>query len=424
MYRIEAQLKPEAFYVLAHREIYQTALKLHHRGEPTDLMAISSYLSDRDRLDRVGGTTKLAQLLNRTVSAVNIDRYANLIVDKYLRRKVIEAGNKIVDLGYDSTIELERVLNDSQRAIFSVSQQKLKSDTEDNSEIAMSAFNLLEADNPIYPTGIEELDALMIGFEPGTLTILAGRPSMGKSAIALFMALQELIIHKLPVIIFSLEMYKYQLEYRLWSLMSRMDCYQELNLTPISVERLRGYRAKLSSLSVAEMDSIAKIVKIAMELPLYMNENRGINVTGIASECRRVKAREGRLGLVIVDYLQMMATDSGGNRSYDLGDVARELYKLAGELDVPILALSQVSRGVESRQNKRPLMSDLSQSGILEMVADNIIFAYRDEYYDRKTSQPGILELILAKARHGKTGTAEVLFDDSSGIIRFLKEFV
>lgn len=126
----------------------------------------------------------------------------------------------------------------------------------------------------------------------------------------------------------------------------------------------------------------------------------------------------------MVDYLQMMATDSGGNRSYDLGDVARELYKLAGDLNVTVLALSQVSRGVESRQNKRPLMSDLSQSGILEMVADNIIFAYRDEYYDRNTSQPGILELILAKARHGKTGTAEVLFDDSSGIIRSLKEFV
>jgi len=172
-----------------------------------------------------------------------------------------------------------------------------------------------------------------------------------------------------------------------------------------------------------------------------MNDNRGINVAGIASEARQVKAREGKLGLVIVDYLQMMASDNGGNRSYELGDVGRGLYQLAGELEVPVLALSQVNRGVEGRQNKRPMMSDLSQSGILEMVADNIIFAYRDEYYDPSTSassgrrtgrmhsplrtaQPGILELILAKARHGDTGTAEVLFDKSCGMIHSLKKFV
>ena len=367
--------------------------------------------------------TKLAQLLNRTVSAVNIDRYVGLIMDKYLRRKTIEAGNNIVNLGYDASIELEKVLDESQREIFTVSQQRIKSDTDNNSEIAMSAFNHLEENNPIYPTGIKELDYLMMGFEPGTLTILAGRPSMGKSAISLFMALQGMIQHQLPIIIFSLEMYKYQIEYRLWSLMSRMDCYQHLGLTPIRVERIRQHRAKLSALNEEEMNSIAKIVRVAVDLPLYMNENRGINVAGIASECRQVKAREGRLGLVIVDYLQMMAADTGGNRSYELGDVGRGLYQLAGDLDVPVLALSQVNRGVESRQNKRPMISDLSQSGILEMVADNIIFAYRDEYYNPDSSQAGVLELILAKARHGDTGTAGVLVEKSSGLIRSLKEF-
>ena len=421
--RIEAELNPQAFYVLAHQEIYQVALKLYHQGNPTDLMAVSSYLGDRGRLDKVGGMTKLAQLLNRTVSAVNIDRYVGLIMDKYLRRKTIEAGNNIVNLGYDASIELEKVLDESQREIFTVSQQRIKSDTDNNSEIAMSAFNQLEENNPIYPTGIRELDDLMMGFEPGTLTILAGRPSMGKSAISLFMALQGMIQHELPIIIFSLEMYKYQIEYRLWSLMSRINCYQHLGLTPIRVERIRQHRAKLSALNEEEMNSIAKIVQVAVDLPLYMNENRGINVAGIASECRQVKAREGRLGLVIVDYLQMMAADTGGNRSYELGDVGRGLYQLAGDLDVPVLALSQVNRGVESRQNKRPMISDLSQSGILEMVADNIIFAYRDEYYNRDSSQAGVLELILAKARHGDTGTAEVLFDKSSGLIRSLKEF-
>ena len=421
--RIEAELHPQAFYVLAHQEIYQVALKLYHQGKPTDLLAVSGYLEVRGRLDRVGGMAKLSQLLNRTVSAVNIERYVDLVMDKYVRRKTIEAGNKIVNLGYDASIELEQVLDQSQREIFSVSQQKIKSDTDPNSEIVMSAFNQLEENHPIYPTGIQELDTLMMGFEPGTLTILAGRPSMGKSAISLYLALEQMIQHELPVIIFSLEMSKYQLEYRLWSLMSRLNCYQHLGLTPISVEGIRSHRAKLAGLNQEEMNSIAKIIGVAVELPLYMNENRGINVAGIASECRQIKAREGKLGLVIVDYLQMMASDTGGNRSYELGDVGRGLYQLAGDLDVPILALSQVNRGVESRHSKRPMMSDLSQSGILEMVADNIIFAYRDEYYNPGTSQAGILELILAKARHGDTGTAEVLFDKSSGLIRSLKDF-
>ena len=421
---VESSLLPNAFYVSAHQEIYQTALKLYHQSNPTDFMAISTYLADRDRLDKVGGTAKLAQLLNRTVSAVNIDRYVNLVMDKFHRRRVIEVGHKIVDFGYDSTLELKKLLNDSEQEIFSVTQQRIRSGTDHNSEIAMSAFNQLESENPIYPTGIEELDKLIIGFEPGTLTLLAARASMGKSAISLYLALQQMIQHQLPVIIFSLEMTKHQMEYRLWSLMSRMDCYQHLDLTPINGHRLRQHRAGLSSLTEKEMESIAKIVEVAVDLPLYMNDNRGINVAGIASEARQVKAREGKLGLVIVDYLQMMAFDNGGNRSYELGDVGRGLYQLAGELEVPVLALSQVSRGVEGRQNKRPMMSDLSQSGILEMVADNIIFAYRDEYYDANTSQPGVLELILAKARHGDTGTAEVLFDKSCGMIHSLKEFV
>ena len=172
------------------------------------------------------------------------------------------------------------------------------------------------------------------------------------------------------------------------------------------------------------MEAIAQILGICAELPIFINENRGITVASIASECRRIKARVGNLGLVVVDYLQMMAGEkASGNRSYDLGDVARSLYQLAGEINAPILALSQVSRGVETRQDKRPMMSDLSQSGILEMVADNIIFAYRDEYYNRDTIHQNILELILAKARHGDTGKIELLFDKSCGMIENLRMF-
>ncbi len=422
--RIEAELKIEAFFLQAHQEIYRAALALFRQGKPTDLMAVSNYLSARELLDRVGGTAKLAQLLNRTVSAVNIDRYTNLVMDKYLRRQLIASGHEIVKLGYDLVLELESVLNDSQKKLFQVCQQKMKGETNSTAEISIACFNDLETQHPLYETGLYDLDNLMVGFEPGTLTILAGRPSMGKSAIANFLTLQMATKHQLPAIYFSLEMTQKQLQYRLWSLISEFHCYRHLKLTKIQGDRIRKQRAGRIQLNQQEMDSIVKIMGICAELPIFINENRSITVAGIASECRRIKARVGNLGLIVVDYLQMMAGETAsGNRSYDLGDVARALYQLAGEINAPILALSQVSRGVESRQDKRPLMSDLSQSGILEMVADNIIFAYRDEYYNRDTINQNTLELILAKARHGDTGKVELLFDKSCGMIESLQAF-
>lgn len=231
-----------------------------------------------------------------------------------------------------------------------------------------------------------------------------------------------ILLHKLPVVIFSLEMTKKQLEYRLWSVISVTNEYRDLGLIPLKSDRIRRHRSGSELLVDYEFESIAKITNIAAELPMYINDSRRITVSGIASECRQIKAKVGHLGLVVVDYLQMMAEDSQGNRSYELGDVARGLYIMAGDLDVPVLALSQISRAVEGRQIKRPTMSDLSQSGILEMVADNIILAYRDEYYNPDTVDLGILELIMAKSRHGETGTAKMLFEKSYGVIRNLSQ--
>lgn len=420
--RVSDRLVEEAFYISAHKEIYQAALRLHSGGKPIDLLSITSWLTDHKKLDKVGGKSKLAQLVDRTVSAVNIDALAALVMDKYLRRLLLLAGHEIAQLSCDTSTELEAVIDRIEQKIFRLSNQKFCSNTEHNSTITIAAYQELESTSPIYPTGLDELDKLMVGFEPGTLTIVAGRPSMGKSFIAAFLALQMILLHSLPVTIFSLEMTKKQLEYRLWSLISVVAAYKHLGLTPIRCDRIRRHRAGLQPIEDWEFNTIAKIVSIAGDLPLYMNDSRGITVSGIASECRQVKAKEGSLGLVVVDYLQMMAEDSGGNRSYELGDVARGLYKMAGDLGVPVLALSQISRAVEGRQNKRPMMSDLSQSGILEMVADNIILAYRDEYYHPDTEEQGILELIMAKSRHGDTGTATVFFDKSYGILRNLEQ--
>jgi replicative DNA helicase len=422
--RVEADLRIEAFFLQSHQEIYRAALTLYRQSKPTDLMAVATYLNDHCLLDKVGGTARLGQLLNRTVSAVNIDRYTKIINEKYVRRQLIISGNEIVKLGYDNLSELEDVLNDSQQKLFQIGDRKMNQETDSTADISIACFNELESNNPIYETGLYDVDDLMVGFEPGTMTILAGRPSMGKSAIANFFTLQMAAKHKLPAVYFSLEMTKKQLQYRLWSLISQSRLFYERELYPIKGDRLRKQRAGKITLTRQEMDSIATIIAICAELPIFINDNRGITVAGIASECRRIKAREGNLGLVVVDYLQMMAGENAnGNRSYDLGDVARSLYKLAGEIDAPILALSQVSRGVEARQDKRPMMSDLSQSGILEMVADNIIFAYRDEYYYPDTVNQNILELILAKARHGDTGKIELLFDKSCGMIDSLRVY-
>ncbi|MFB2767905.1 replicative DNA helicase [Pelatocladus sp. BLCC-F211] len=421
MSRISDRLIPEAFYIDSHKDIYQAAQRLHWSGKPTDLLSVTNWLANYDLLTRIGGRNKLASLVDRTVSAINIDALAELVMDKYTRRQLIKAGNEIVQLGYEAETELPIILDQSEQKVFRLSQQQFSTNTEHNSTITAAAYSDLEQINPIYPTGIHQLDELIVGFEGGTLTLVAGRPSMGKSAIAMCLAQRIMLLHNLPVVFFSLEMTKKQLEYRLWSLISVTNEYRHLDITPLRGDRIRRHRAGLAPLMDWEFASIAKIVGIASELPLYINDSRGITVSGIASECRQIKAREGKLGLVVVDYLQMMAEDSGGNRSYELGDVARGLYKMAGELDVPVLALSQISRAVEGRQIKRPMMSDLSQSGILEMVADNIILAYRDEYYNPDTTEQGILELIVAKARHGDTGTAAVLFDKSYGIIKNLE---
>jgi replicative DNA helicase len=417
--RVSDILFPEVFFVSTHQDIYRAAESLYANSQPTDIMTVTVWLQDQGLLEKIGGTAKLAQLVDRTVSAVNIDRYAELVRDKYLRRQLISAGHKIVGIGYDTTEALDTCLNRSEQTVFALSQQKFHSQTVRNSEIAAVAYDQLDTEYPIYSTGLYDLDQLIEGFEPGTLTIVAGRPSMGKSQIALFLTLQMLIRHNLPVGFFSLEMTKEQLEYRLWSLISVHEHFQSLGLVPLKSDRLRQHRSRRHTLGQSEIGNIAKIVGIVSEFPLYINDDRSISITGIASESRQIKAKEGKLGLVVVDYLQMMAgEEGGGNRSYELGHVARGLYKLAGDLDVPVLALSQINRTVESRQNKRPMMSDLSQSGILEMVADNVLLAYRDEYYDPASTQAGVLELILGKARFGQTGTAKVLFDQSYGILK------
>lgn len=415
--RIIHIIHPNAFYVQAHRNIYQAAISLNKKGQPTDLMTVTTWLADHNMLEKIGGTATIVRLASRTVSAVNIDRYAELVMDKYQRRKLISTGHEVIELGHDTATELDEVLDRSQKKVFEVTHGT-NQNIEHNADISARAYDSLCDGSPIYRTGIENLDNLIVGFEAGMMTIAAGRPSMGKSQFGLYCALQTIVLHQLPVLIFSLEMTKEQLEYRLWSLMSCHPHYQTAEIGPINSDRIRKHRSKQLLLNERELNNIANVAMTASNLPLYINDDRSIKPKDIAASIRTCATKEKKkIGLVVIDYLQMMASVTGANRSYELGEVARELYKIAGDLEIPILALSQINREVETKNCKRPSIANLSQSGILEMVADNIILLYRDEYYNPNSPDEGILELIVAKSRHGQTGTAKVNFDRRYGII-------
>jgi replicative DNA helicase len=414
-------LTPKEFYLLANQIIYRACVELSAKGSPTDLIAVSSYLNDRDLLEKVGGMPYLSRLLNCTVSAANLDRYCKLVRNKYISRDLIRSGHEIVELGYDQTVELEEAIAQSQRKLTDIAKQSLSSGMESNESISWESYDDLDNVNPIYLSGFSGLDKKLIGFEPGTLTLLAGRPSMGKSAIALNLAFKHLITYQdSAVAFFSLEMTKKQLEYRLWSLISTQSFYKHQGIRPLTGDRIRKKRTGLQPFTAQESENVASIAEIASKLKLFINEDRRSTVASIGANLRQLKNQQEKLGLVIVDYLQMMADDSSDNRSYELGAIGRGLYQLSSELDVPIIALSQVNRNVEQKQDKRPGMSDLSQSGVLEMVADNIIFCYRDEYYNDQTHEENILELILRKARHGETGIAKFFFDKVHGKIEDL----
>ena len=353
--RIAELLRPEFFAITAHQVIYRSALGLFLQGQPTDLMTVTTALTDRNQLEQVGGLTKLAQLVDRTVSAVNIDQYAVLVEDKYQRRKLIEAGNNIVQLGYETAVPLETVLDRAEQEIFSITQERPQQDLVSIGETLNQTFQDLENRNegltlPGIPCGFYDLDAMTGGFQRSDLIIVAARPAMGKTAfctnIAHHIAAGQ---QKLPVAVFSLEMSKEQLVQRILS----------------SEAKIESNRLRSGRISQNEWEPISTAIGNLSELPLFIDDTPNITVTEIRSKVRRLQAEQGgTLGLVLLDYLQLMEGTSD-NRVQELSRITRSLKGLARELNVPIIALSQLSRGVEARTNKRPMMSDLRESGCL-----------------------------------------------------------
>jgi replicative DNA helicase len=400
MERIVDLLSPEVFYVSAHQEIYRAALTLFRSSMPTDFMMVISYLTDHQKLEQVGGTGKLVQLLDRTVSAVNIDRYAALVVDKYRRRQLIQEANSIAAIAYDNTLDFKEIIDQAEQQIFTLAQPNSAQEVEPVADILIRNFNEIEryATGVVQPglnTGLTEIDDLTGGLQRQELIIIGGRPSTGKTSFATNLAYNIALLHNLPVIIFSLEMSSEQLTYRLLSPLARIE-----------YERLKAGR-----ISLGELEPLFIAISKLSELPIFIDNSSDPSPLEIRAKVRRIAAKHGQLGLVLIDYLQLMGRSENANRVQELDRITRDLKQLAKDFDVPVICLSQLHRGVETRQDKRPMMSDLRDSGGIEQAADLIALLYREDYYQSDSPERGIVEVNFAKHRNGRTGVVKLLFE-------------
>lgn len=398
--RVAETLQPESFSLRQHQTIFKAGLALYSQGKPTDLMTVSSWLADQKLLEQAGGQLKLVQLIGGTVSATNIDQYGLLISDKQVRRDLIKSAYKIIELAEDTKQDLETILQKSEEQIASISQARSEQDLVPIGETLIDTFQEIEdrstgAIPPGIPCGFYDLDAMTGGFQRSDLIIVAGRPSMGKSSLAVNFG-YAIAKKRLPIAIFSLEMSKGQLAQRMLS----------------SEAKIETNRIRSGQIRESEWEPLTEAISNLAELPIYIDDSSNPSVGEIKKKAKKVQIENGgKLGLILIDYLQLMEGGSD-NRVQELSRITRGLKGLAKELDVPVIALSQLSRSVEQRTNKRPILSDLRESGSVEQDADLVMMIYRDDYYNPDTSDRGIAEIILAKHRNGPTGTVKLLFDN------------
>lgn len=406
--RIVEYIKPESFYKPAHRLIYETMLELFKKNEPIDIVTVSESLRNEEKLEDAGGRAYINDLALSVVTTANIEFYAKIIQEKEIKRALINAGSEIVSMSYENE-ETDIVLDNAQKLIFNIAAQKDTSDLVPIQDLVVSSYEQIEfrynnKDDLVgVTTGFYDLDALTSGLQKSDLIILAARPSMGKTAFALNLAQNVALKAKKGVAIFSLEMPKQQL-------VKRMLCSE----AEVDTQRITSGHMQQKDWEKL-MDAMTKFA----DAHIYIDDTSGITATDIKAKCRRLMLEEKELGLVVIDYLQLM--EGGGNpndRNQQISAISRSLKGLARELDVPIIALSQLSRGVENRNDKRPMLSDLRDSGAIEQDADIVMFIYRDEYYNRDdVENKGKAEIIIAKHRNGPVGNINLLFQ--SNITKF-----
>lgn len=396
-------LVPDDFYRESHRKIMRAMIELNEHREPCDLITLTTILKKKGELEEIGGGAYLATLVDYVPTAANIAYYSRIVKEKALARNLINAATEIVTEGYDEQIEIEQLLDKAQKIIFDLSENKIKTPYHQLNTILKDSIRhieeLFEKKDHVtgVPTGFVDLDQKTAGFQRGDLVIIAGRPSMGKTAFALNIA-QYASVHahpRHPVAIFSLEMSKEQLVTRLLCSEARVD----------------ASRLRTGHLVEGEWEKILRGAERLFDAKIFIDDTPAISVLEMRAKARRLRAEHG-IGMIVVDYLQLMrGSGTPESRQQEISEISRSLKALAKELSVPVIALSQLNRGLESRTDKRPMMSDLRESGAIEQDADVIMFVYRDEVYNKDNPDvKGKAEIIIGKQRNGPIGTVELTF--------------
>lgn len=392
---------PDDFYHIAHQKIFQTMLSLSDKGKAIDVVTVTEELSAKKELEDVGGLSYLTELASAVPTAANIAHYAKIVEEKALLRRLIRVATKIAEDGYTREDEVEILLAEAEKKMLEVSNRKNAGDFKHVKDVLVQTFDNIEqlqsreGDVTGIPTGFRDLDKMTAGFQRNDLIIVAARPSVGKTAFALNVAQSVAVKARENVAIFSLEMGADQLVMRMLCAEGNIDA-QRLRTGALEPEDWRKLTMAMGSLSNSG---------------IYIDDSPGVRMTDIRAKCRRL-AKENGLGMILIDYLQLILGSGkpGENRQQEVSEISRSLKGLARELQVPVIALSQLSRGVEQRQDKRPMMSDLRESGSIEQDADIVAFLYRDDYYDKETESKDIIEIIIAKQRNGPTGTVSLAF--------------
>jgi replicative DNA helicase len=389
------------FYRESHAKIYRAAVGLYARGEPVDAITLVDELEERGELEDVGGRLRVHELAALVPAAANAAHYARIVREVATLRGLIRTGQEIARLGWERPGEVQELVDRAEQILFDLSQDRVTTEFTHIESLLKDSFEritqLYEAGAEVtgVPSGFRELDRLTSGFQPGNLVIVAARPSMGKSALGLCMAANLAVREGIPVGIFTLEM-------------SKSEVTQRLMCSEAKVE---SQRLRTGKLAIDDWPRLTAACDKLAKAPLYVDDTGSINLMEIRSKARRLKSREPTLGLILIDYLQLMTSGvTVENRVQEVSQISRSLKVLARDLDVPIVAMSQLSRAVEQRHDKRPILSDLRESGSIEQDADLVMFIYRDEYYNEESDQQGMAEVALAKHRNGPTDTIKLSF--------------
>ena len=394
-------LKEEDFYREDNRAIYSAILNLYNRSEPIDIITVKAELESMGKFEQVGGLEYLAELPEKVPTTANAEKYIKIVEEKSILRRLIKTANEIIELGYSPTEDVEDIMEGAEKKIFDIMQQKNQKSYTPIKDVLVESFTKLEE---LYnrkqhitgvPTGFSELDYKTAGLHGSDLILIAARPAMGKTAFPLNIATNASVRAKVPVAVFSLEMSKDQL-------VNRILCSEAM---------VDSNKVRTGKLEENDWTKLAESIGPLSEAEIYIDDTPGISVTEIRAKCRKLKL-EKNIGMVVIDYLQLVqgSNKRNGSREQEISEISRSLKILAKELNVPVIALSQLSRAAEQRPDHRPMLSDLRESGAIEQDADIVMFLYRDDYYNEDSEKKDIAEVIIAKHRGGSTGTVELLW--------------